>query len=253
VSGCSWRSCDHTYALRYHEVCDLLVRTSMVQITEFDTLDCLDEHLATAEHAPSSFFASKLCEITRLGITLRLPLQCFQSLENLPNNVELDPASAGLKPWLQLGSTLGQLKRLTKVELWLDYDKEGSWSVVSERALLDPLLTQLHSQHSSLDVSVILPKLHPKYEQEDRHYIHGDLPGNARLQRVLRQSFHTCFSARGDAYVIEEADFPIMTGWFWTVEEAEEMERKMWKRGEDVEFFRDEVIKDCSGCQLPHI
>jgi hypothetical protein len=254
VSEHSQGKCDSAYMIRYHEICDLLVRTSMVQITEFGTLDCLNGHLATVEHALSGFFPAKLCEITRLGITLRLPLQFFQALENLPKNVattsELDPESAGLKPWLQLGSTLSQLESLTKLELWLDYDEAGSWSVVSERALLDPLLTQLHSQHSSLEISVTLPKLHPKYEQEYRHYVDGELPGNARLQRVLRQTCHTRVDAKGDAYVIEEPDFLFMFDFFWTVEEVEEMERKMWINGEDVEAFRDGIIKDFRVCEL---
>jgi hypothetical protein len=113
-------------------------------------------------------------------------------------------------------------------------------------ALLDTLLTQLHSQHSSLEVSVTLPKLHPKYEQEDRHYVNGELPGNARLQRALRQTHH----AQGDAYVIEEPDFPLMIDFWWTVEEAEEMERKMWIKGEDVEAFRDEIIEESRGCEI---
>jgi hypothetical protein len=84
--------------------------------------DCLNARSATAEHVLPGFFPAKLCEITQLGITLRLPLQFFQALEHLPT----DTASAELKPWLRLGSTLNQLKRLTKLELWLDYDEAGS-------------------------------------------------------------------------------------------------------------------------------
>jgi hypothetical protein len=180
-------------------VCDLLVRTSVIRITDLNTLDCLDEQLAITAHP--SFFPTKLCEISRLGITLRLPLHVFQALEYQSRDVdttsEPDPVSADLMSWSRLGSTLNQLKRLTKLELWVDFDEVGSWSMVSERALLDPLLSHLFSEHSSLEISIILPKLHPKFEHEDRHYVNGELPGNARLQRVLRQSHHAHVDTQG--------------------------------------------------------
>jgi hypothetical protein len=227
----------------------------VINITDLNTLDCLAERVTTAAHALPSFSLANLGEVSRINITLRLPLHFFEALECLTEGVatssEPDPMPAGLKPWLQLGSTISQLKHLTKLEFWLDYYEEGSWSTVSERALLDPLLSHLASEHSTLEISVILPMLHPKFETEERHYVNGELPGNARLRRVLRQSYHTHVDAQGHVDVREKNDFPILMDLCYdSLEEVVEHERKLWKEGKDVEGMLESMIQDTMPCQL---
>jgi hypothetical protein len=138
-----------------------------------------------------------------------------------------------------------------KLEFWLDYYEEGSWSTVNERALLDPLLSHLANEHSSLKISVILPLLHPKFEKEERHYVNGELPGNARLRRVLRQSYHAHVDAQGHVDIKENNDFPILrdmvTGSF---EEEVEYERRLWKEGRDVEGILEDLIQLFTPCQV---
>jgi hypothetical protein len=227
----------------------------VINITDLDTLDCLDERLTTTAHGLHGFSLAKLGEVNRLSITLRLPLHFFEALECLTKDVatssEPETMPVGLKPWSQLGSSISQLKRLTKVEFWLDYYEEGSWSIVSERALLDPLLNHLASEHSSLEISVVLPMLHPKFEKEERHYVNGELPGNARLRRVVRQSYHAHVDAQGHVDIRDTKDFPIlrdMVNYF--LEEAMEDERKWWKEGKDVEAILEDLIQHFTPCQV---
>ncbi|KAI4945031.1 hypothetical protein J4E91_008376 [Alternaria rosae] len=128
--------------------------------------------------------------VSRLSITLKLPFGFFQSVERLSSNdstsLDTDLATQQASLWQRLGSSLSRFKALKKLDLWLDHTEPQFWAVVNERSTLDTLLTQL-SGHPDLDVTVTLPMLHPKFEQDERHYIEEEISPNVRVHRVLRQ------------------------------------------------------------------
>jgi hypothetical protein len=210
----------------------------VVHFTDFDTLNCLNGKSASQVSASPDFLAFPLSNVTQLSITLRLPLKFFQTLEQPSENAailaESDIASLGVKSWLRLSSVISQLNKLTKLRLWLDYDEPGYWTVVNEKALLEPLLTELSNTKSSLEVIVVLPKLHPKYERGYRHFVDGKLPGGARLHRALRQSYW-----KDCGHVEHKPDFPFMLDMIevcdWSLDEVEVWERNQWKQGHDME------------------
>ncbi|KAI4917386.1 hypothetical protein J4E90_003893 [Alternaria incomplexa] len=121
--------------------------------------------------------------VSRLSITLKLPLAFFQSVEglsgNYPTSSEIGPATQPARLWQDLGSILSRFEALKKLDLWLDHNEPQFWVVVNERSTLDPLLIQL-SSHPNLDVTVMLPMLHPKFEQSERHYTEDSISGNIR-------------------------------------------------------------------------
>ncbi|KAH6881933.1 hypothetical protein BKA58DRAFT_446212 [Alternaria rosae] len=140
--------------------------------------------------SPSQFAKMPVENVSRLSITLRLPFGFFQSVEQLSSNdstsLDTDLATQQASLWQRLGSSLSRFKALEKLDLWLDHTEPQFWAVVNERSTLDPLLTQL-SGRPDLDVTVTLPMLHPKFEQDERHYIDEEISPNVRVHRVLRQ------------------------------------------------------------------
>jgi hypothetical protein len=189
--------------------------------------------------AVPKFFPSLLLEATQLSITLRLPLEFYQLLEVTEEDIA-SHSQQDVKTWLQLGSTISKLKDLTRLWIWLDHDELCSWSVVNERAIISPL-KQL-SGTPSLDICVYLPKLHPRLESEDRHFINK--PQLFDLQRTLRQRYHAKKTEKGSLEVIHQPDFPflidILEYAMLPLAEVEEEERADWKNGRDVE----EVVKE---------
>jgi hypothetical protein len=152
-----------------------------------------------------------------------------------------------VQPWLRIGAIISQLKRLIKLRLWLDYDEPGYWAVVNEKAILEPLLAHLSDNQRSLQVTVTLPKLHPKFEEEDRHYVDGQLPGTVYLHRVLRQMYWNNPGAGGHASVEYKPDFPffleLIDIFDCSLEELENMERRHWKAGADMEREARELME----------
>ncbi|KAI4609890.1 uncharacterized protein J4E87_010937 [Alternaria ethzedia] len=138
--------------------------------------------------------------VSRLSITLKLPLAFFQSVEglsgNYPTSSDIGPATQPARLWQDLGSILSRFEALKKLDLWLDHNEPQFWVVVNERSTLDPLLTQL-STRPNLDVTVTLPMLHPKFEQNERHYTEDSVSENIRVNRVLRSKKHAVIGAQG--------------------------------------------------------
>lgn len=215
-----------------------MARASIIHITDLETINYLNKGLTKTPTIPN-IFPSLLLEATQLSITLRLPLEFYQLLEVLEEDIASD-SQQDIKTWLQLGSTISKLKDLTKLWIWLDHDELCSWSVVNERAVISPL-KQLSST-SNLNICVYLPKLHPRLECEDRHLIHK--PQLFDLQRPLRQRYHAKKTEDGSLKVIHQPDFPflieIVEYAMFPFAQVEEEERAFWKRGTDVE----ELVKD---------
>jgi hypothetical protein len=228
----------------------------VVHIIDLDTLYCLDGTSVTRGLTYPNSFAISLSNVTQLSISLRLPLKFFQTLEQSlqdpaivaesAESTESNTAPVDVQPWLRIGTIISQLKRLKKLRLKLDYDEPGYWAVVNEKALLEPLLANLSDTQPSLQVTVTLPKLHPKFEQEDRHYIDGQLPGTARLHRVLRQMYWKNPGTRGRGFVEYKPDFPFLLEFIdlfeYSLEELEYMERGHWKAGDDMEQEARELM-----------
>lgn len=177
----------YTYANRYFEIIDLLAHTATIHIADLEMVHYLHEHAAVPP-VHLNTFSSLLLRITNLEITLRLPLLFYQLLERPEdaNHPETE-LSGDVETWSRLPTTLSQMHRLKSVHLWLDHQGPKSWSVVNERALFTSL-GQLASTQT-LDISITLPKIHPKFEREDRHFTSGS-PVSFHLRRRLRQRWY---------------------------------------------------------------
>ena len=251
-----------TCLLRCSEVVDLLARTALIHVTDLETLACAvgmmeDIPGLTTSHL-SRDVGTMLLGVTHLSITLKLPLAFFQSLERLPE--EGEEASADSKPtpplsldverWSRLAPSLNQLKNLTHLYLSLDHSSPESWSLVNERAVLSPIITHLcaSTYPQSLNTTIVLPNLHPKFERKDRHFTTTptlSLPSSqlqVQLLRRLRQRYHSNENDNARCYgrVVHRPDFPISLKFlleyaeFWgdSVEQLVEWEREEWGRGE---------------------
>ncbi|KAI4645666.1 hypothetical protein J4E93_005243 [Alternaria ventricosa] len=187
--------------------------------------------------------------VSRLSITLKLPLKFFQSVERLSNNdstsSDTDLATQQASQWQRLGPSLSWFKALKKLDLWLDHTEPQFWAVVNERSTLSSLLTQL-SNHPNLDVTVTLPMVHPKFEQDERHYIDEEISPkiispNVRIHRVLRQKRYAVDDANGDVKIVKKYDFPFMydeylgLGLGMSLAEMAKRERGEWKQGRNME------------------
>lgn len=109
--------------------------------------------------------------------------------------------------------------------------------------MLSPLSSLFQVQ--DLNVSFSLPKLHPKLEQEDRHFIQGT-PICFVLHRRVRQRYHATESVQGTVAIVRKADFPFLLDACeyvdMTMAEIEEDERTMWESGIDVEDMMCELL-----------
>ena len=95
--------------------------------------------------------------------------------------------------------------------------------------------------------------LHPKFENEERHYLHLP-PPSIKVFRRLRQMYHGREDNHGSLKVIEKADFPAMLDvWeFAGISKMEglENERRDWKSGRDVEKEFHEILDSFQAATL---
>jgi hypothetical protein len=125
--------------------------------------------------------------------------------------------------------------------------------VVNERNLLSPLLTQLST--TGINVSIILTKLHPRHERKDRHFLSKPLGTFVQLHRQLRQEYYVQETNQGDFEIVEYLDFPASRV-FWdhtSLAETEDIERRGWENGRDMDAEFREVVDSMTGCTLPGI
>jgi hypothetical protein len=230
----------------------MVARIGTLHITDLDTMRSLQD--SSPEKNPFSL-VPLFTGVSRLNITHRLPLPFCRALEEsyCSQNTDLR-LSKDIQAWGNLGTTLSQLKSLRNLRIWIDYDGPEPWSVVHERALLS-CLTPLYTDEE-LNITISLPKLHPKYENEERHFTKGThIPFH--IIRRLRQSTHTYTYETGGIGITERSDFPFllvleeleaeMAGkreeWGFSapeypsksMAEIEEEERQQWRNGRDVE------------------
>jgi hypothetical protein len=150
--------------------------------------------------------------------------------------------------WLQLPKILSEFKNLRRLHIWLDHDDRSSWTVVNERALISHIAPL--AENPDLKVSLSLPKLHPRWEQPDRHFTDGSPLSLIPIHRRLRQTWHAIPDVAGQLNKVEyHADFPILVDFFLELQEMqpniygeegmsteekekiEKTERDYWKSG----------------------
>jgi hypothetical protein len=203
--------------------------------------------------SPHSFLSSVFLNIKELHITMRLSLAECKEIERLtadsiPDFSRVEVSAAVLQPrttaWLHICPAIAQLKELRRLRIWVDHDDESSWSVVNERAILYPLEPLIGI--ADLDMSVSLPKLHPRHENPYRHFIQDNPVFN--IHRRLRQIHHGRKYKHGTFGVNTRRDFPISGNFFndlydfmdmqveqMSPAELERKERERWVKVGDVE------------------
>jgi hypothetical protein len=216
-----------------------LAETSVIQINDIDTLKLLSSNLKPRNPVTGSSFTSNFLEcaipnITELSVDLRLPLAAFHTFENGTRSAPYDPSL--ISGFTELPLIVARTTKLKRLYIWLDHDEPCSWSIVNERAILSSL--ESLSANVELEVSVNLPKLHPKWESPDRHFNEEGPACLLGIHRRFRQRVHTITRDDGSLHEKHEPDFPVLyelADWdeTSTIEQVEESERRIWKEGDD--------------------
>ncbi|OAL44288.1 hypothetical protein IQ07DRAFT_592364 [Pyrenochaeta sp. DS3sAY3a] len=224
------RSCKDMFV----DIVDQLCGIAVLHITDLETIDYIVQcaNNTSGELRMAALLSNR---ISRLHMTLRLPLHFYQSLESAGGS-EMEPGPTAIaKKWQQLGSNLSQMAQLRKLHLWLDHDDICSWSTLNEHAIVQPIISQLRD--SGLEITLALPNLHPLLESETRHFIRHP-PSNTFLCRNARQHVHVAVKD-GRPQIVYSRDFPVLRFSLeyhdQPIDEVEEVERAMWKEGIDVE------------------
>ncbi|KAF2176893.1 hypothetical protein K469DRAFT_812277 [Zopfia rhizophila CBS 207.26] len=241
------------------DVVEMMADIAVFQINDLDMLRILVLHSSVLKPGRSSTFASTflscvLPSLKELHISLRLSLSIYGALENAGNSTGSESSSMdhSISAWTGLRPAIERLGNLRRLRIWLDHGEPCSWSMVNERAVLSPLAPL--SNNPNLDISIDLPKLHPKWENPDRHFTEDSPPLTLTIHRRYRQRYHGVESSDGSIDAKHDPDFPILYEvadlYYMTMEIVEEMERASWQRGEDPikEFLDDSIV-----CSLPTI
>ncbi|ORY14785.1 hypothetical protein BCR34DRAFT_212293 [Clohesyomyces aquaticus] len=194
-----------------------------------------------------------LPNLTVLEITMKLPVSVYTAIEHAstckitppssnPASSSTPTSAASTDPeslisaWTNFPRSLPHLSKLRQLKIWLDHDETCSWTqVVNERALLSPLEGfvrggGLEKHALDIDISVDLPKLHPKWWSDDRHFADMGVGAGAKLEadivvntgpsppstgrhtvsmtRRYRQWWHGVLLDDGTAAFTEQYDFP---------------------------------------------
>lgn len=188
----------------------------MLHFTDLERFDVKQE---------ASLLNPLLSQATRLSMTLRLPL--FSYAPSPRAQVIKEKAMSAI-------CRLTKSRSLTKLHIWLDHSGAEEWSCISERDVFELFLWDLSAlQERDVDVSITLPKLHPKYEDPERHFLTP--PPGIHLHRVLRQRWH----GLADGDVEYSPDFPLLIDLEkykkMPMGEVEEKERALRAKGVDVD------------------
>lgn len=219
--------------------------TEMVHfhVTDLFTLNALlDTPGASCGPELFGFRSSISPRITKLSITLSLPLAVFHALDvshvddngSATSNFEDETST-----WSAVPSGLPKLTQLRHLHLWLDHSDRQFWSFVNERAILSQFEALLAKNHT-LSMTLTLPKLHPQKEDPRRHYM-KDRSAPLEVHRVLRQRYRVAHTYAGASRVTYAQDFPHCEGHpfydFMSLAEKEDHEAMLWRRGLDVVQF----------------
>lgn len=248
-----------TVASRYSELAEAVTTENDFYITDLRVLNASIDN-KEPRPAPFSFEGSILPRIASLSITLSQPLQFFKAIEtnSLVARENQGHASSSkpegnsyLSIWSQLSSRpLIQLPHLRKFHMWLDHYGEVNWSMVNER-VIPALMEALKTRKPKLKLVCALPKVHPRIEGPQRHYLPGKEDEEAAggeesssplwLHRTPRQR-HRVVGESGNLnnrWITYVQDFPHSFGDPLFYEgrsraEREELEAFAWRRGVDI-------------------
>lgn len=216
--------------------------------------------------------------IHKLNVTLRLPFAFYKALEedgtlaptaSYPSSTVSTTRTSWVYPW----SAICQLQQLRSLHVWLDHDDLSSWSTVKERLVLHFVTVALEARIQGrsrgeilpqIDVRFNLPKLHPRIARAETHFVQESAPPPFTIERRFRQRYHCEEGAGGTSRVRYEADFPIMhelAGFIeydefpdypgqpvtpaMTMQEIEDLERRLWESGRDVNRELEELGGYC--------
>ncbi|KAH7067754.1 hypothetical protein FB567DRAFT_255062 [Paraphoma chrysanthemicola] len=265
------------------DVLAYVIEISTTYVTDLETLKKI-----ITPNAPlvPEYLSSVLAHIRHLSVTLRLPLDTFRQIEASYTRLQTPRKSktpirkqkaphhhrksrpewrrAAHPPiWPTICSGLANLKNLQKLDVWIDHNSKSSWSVVHERAFLAQLESLLGDE---VNVTAHIPKLHPKYEDDERHYTDTSAVPDFRIERRRRE---ICIVEIEDGKMKMEIkmDFPIYLydseydetqdddddndtgGNFFNAEfqkrykqregRAEAYERTLWEQGADVDDLNE--------------
>ncbi|KAH7076787.1 hypothetical protein BKA63DRAFT_290200 [Paraphoma chrysanthemicola] len=199
------------------ETAERVADTVIIHVNDIDTLGFV--------------IAAALPYLTSLDIGMRLSLSTYSAYETSETS---SPTASLHSTFNRMPFAIERMTRLRRLRIWLDHDEPCSWSMVNERALLSPLAPLANLP--SLQSSVSLPKLHPKWEAADRHYTNASAPPPFAVHRRDRQRFHGIKSNDGTIGVKYKPDFPVLyefTEMDMTMEEVERLERRIWEAGDD--------------------
>jgi hypothetical protein len=136
---------------------------------------------------------------------------------------------AALAPFL----TTITFPELQSLDIWLDHDSAPTWTLISERVLLQSLPID-----PSISTTVTLPYLHPKHESAARHFTPASPTPAFTLTRRVRQRLFA-ESVGGKTRVSYRPDFPLLLDHYEDmgieVEDIVMEEREKWERGHNVE------------------
>lgn len=208
---------------------DLSSLETMISSSSLDVLATGRSHTTT-----SIFLGCILPNLKDLNISLRIPLRAYKALENAFDDMKFTFI------WTELPLAIRNMSKLRGLRIWFDHSEPSTWSMVNERAVLSRL-GSLRSD-PNLNISINLPKLHPKWETPERHFTRDSAPLGVAIHRRYRQRYHGIEASNGGLEVQHVPDFPILYMftelWEMTIEEVEEMERNEWKWGDPLEVLR---------------
>ncbi|KAH7347073.1 hypothetical protein BKA66DRAFT_477783 [Pyrenochaeta sp. MPI-SDFR-AT-0127] len=209
----------------------------VIHVNDIFSLDLVVSNALS--HAPGSdrFVTSTLLSyilpnLKALSISMRLPRAAFTAHEAASISTSSLPSL--IYTFNKIPLAIGYMSKLRRLRICLDHDEPCTWSVVDERATLSPLAPL--GNLPRLDVTINLPKLHPKWESPDKHFTDDSALPPLVIHRRYRQRYHGIESRDGAILVKYAPDFPILYELAEpgeSMEELESMERRKWKAGED--------------------
>jgi len=178
-----------------------------------------------------------------LALSLRLPLPVFEALDGQHSEPPSEETKALASLWSSIWPQVALMSDLRHVRVEIDHTDLSSWSVVNERRVLAPIASFI--QATKISIMVVLPKLHPRYETQNRHFREEDTDSlSLCITRRVRQKCHAWRDYKGTWLITRSRydTFPMTV--FFTSEfpelnpaedyhELEQGELERWKRGED--------------------
>lgn len=179
---------------RYNDTINFLSNLVTLRVADPAFLITL---LRPETYRPNNIATNIFQNVHKLHITARLSLPACKIMEG-ERDLEADSneAMAGAELWNSIWPLIAQLSTLRVLTVEIDHTAAVSWSVVHERAIASPIVT-LATAAPQLMVAIVLPILHPFFENPTRHFMEGsdtsDTPGDTcklTIQRRLRQEYH---------------------------------------------------------------